>query len=247
MAYNYNDPFVVETAKHGTGTSLNMRQYASTNAMILIQIPNLTEIMCDAEQESDDWMPCKYEGWRGFVQSKFLRGTEAYGSTSSTGAGNYDGVSSVDCKAIVRGGSLNLRASESTDSSALASIPNGTTIDVSSYTCQMAVWLRAVYNNKLGYVMHQYIEILDRDSYVVQACMRYGAALLKKGMSGSNVRQLAEDLRNYGGMHNLPTGTTFTDELDQAVRSFQAQHGLDVDGVVGNATKECLYDIVNGG
>lgn len=77
--------------------------------------------------------------------------------------------------------------------------------------------------------------------------MRYGAALLKKGMSGSNVRQWLRTSANYGGSIICLRGLPLQMNSDQAVKSFQAEHGLGVDGVVGNATKECLYKLVRFG
>ena len=50
----------------------------------------------------------------------------------------------------------------------------------------------------------------------------------------------AQDLRDHG-WHTLSSGRTFDDELYQAVREFQSQKGLTVDGIVRNATKETLY------
>ena len=65
---------------------------------------------------------------------------------------------------------------------------------------------------------------------------------MKKGQSSDYVMTFAQDLRN-AGWHTLSSGRTFGDELYQAVREFQSQYGLSVDGVVGNATKEKLYRI----
>mgnify|MGYP002295464731 CR=1 FL=1 len=102
-------------------------------------------------------------------------------------------------------------------------------------------WLRAVYNNKMGFVQHKNIEVYPKNtSYVVAACQRYGAPLLKKGQTSDYVMVLAQDLRN-AGWHTLSGGRTFDDDIYQAVREFQSEYGLSVDGVVGNATKEKLY------
>ena len=58
----------------------------------------------------------------------------------------------------------------------------------------------------------------------------------------NDIFQVAQDLRN-AGWHTLSGGRTFDDEIYQAVREFQSEYGLSVDGIVGNATKEKLYDI----
>lgn len=95
----------------------------------------------------------------------------------------------------------------------------------------------------MGFVKHKNIEVYPQNtSYVVSACQRYGAHLLKQGQTSEYIRTFAQDLRN-AGWHTLAAGSTFTDELYQAVREFQSEYGLSVDGIVGNATKEKLYDI----
>ena len=52
------------------------------------------------------------------------------------------------------GGPLNLRASTSTSSSLLGTIPNNTTIDV---TAVNASWYQTTYNGKTGFVMSKYL------------------------------------------------------------------------------------------
>jgi len=52
------------------------------------------------------------------------------------------------------GGPLNLRASTSTSSSLVATIPNGTTLEVEKIN---DTWSRTSYNNKEGYVMSKYL------------------------------------------------------------------------------------------
>lgn len=52
------------------------------------------------------------------------------------------------------GGPLNLRASTSTSSSLVATIPSGTTLEVEKIN---DTWSRTSYNNKEGYVMSKYL------------------------------------------------------------------------------------------
>lgn len=52
------------------------------------------------------------------------------------------------------GGPLNLRASTSTSSSLLGTIPNNTTLEV---TAVNASWYQTTYNGKTGYVMAKYL------------------------------------------------------------------------------------------
>lgn len=68
--------------------------------------------------------------------------------------------------------------------------------------------------------------------------------VLKRGASGPEVRQLQE-LLNLAGTHPRLPGTNLFGELtDKAVRSFQAAHGLGVDGKVGPKTFETLARVV---
>lgn len=113
MAYNYNDIMEVDTNKYGNGGSLNMRETPSTNGDLITTIPNRYPLDCDKEAESNGWLPCYYADSYGFVMAKHVKGTAAYGAPPYAGQpGNYDGSSTLNCKATVRGGSLALRSSD---------------------------------------------------------------------------------------------------------------------------------------
>lgn len=65
-----------------------------------------------------------------------------------------------------------------------------------------------------------------------------GQAYIKKGQVGEPVRQV-QNLLNAAGAR-LDTDGYLGDQTDQALRRFQAQHGLAVDGVVGPDTMRAL-------
>jgi len=71
--------------------------------------------------------------------------------------GLYDNqeVVIVLTKAIVKGGSLNLRSSKSTSSTRLTTIPNGSKIDVVEKGTD---WCKVTYGLNTGYVMTKYLE-----------------------------------------------------------------------------------------
>ena len=247
MSYTYNDTLQVDTTKHGSGGSLNMREAPTTDGRLITTIPNGYALSCDKEAESNGWLPCYYMDSYGYVMSKFVNGTIGYGTTSSGEAGNYDGASSLNCKATVRGGSLALRSSDSGSGNVLHYIPNNTVIDVNTSAVYLTNWLRAVHNNTMGFVKHQYLEVHpSRTSYVVAGCQRYGAPLLQIGSSNSYVRTLKRDLQ-FRTDQNLIINDSFDSALKAAVEEFQAANGLSVDGVVGNATKDKLYRAVTFG
>ncbi|KYC42136.1 hypothetical protein WA1_19260 [Scytonema hofmannii PCC 7110] len=63
---------------------------------------------------------------------------------------------------------------------------------------------------------------------------------VKRGDTGSSVRLLQNILISLGYLErNLNTGN-FLEQTDEAVRSFQADNGLRVDGIVGPRTWDVL-------
>lgn len=65
-------------------------------------------------------------------------------------------------------------------------------------------------------------------------------SVLKRGASGNDVRQLQELLNLAGARPPVPTTGFFGDLTDRAVRSFQAAHGLGMDGKAGPKTVAAL-------
>ena len=63
---------------------------------------------------------------------------------------------------------------------------------------------------------------------------------LELGSSGPRVRQLRDRLRAGGDLPAEADDAPFDAALDEAVRRFQARHGLEADGVVGPATLAAL-------
>lgn len=65
------------------------------------------------------------------------------------------------------------------------------------------------------------------------------APLLRKGMSGPEVRQLQEDLRSLGFFSGKVDGK-FGPLTEEAVVTFQTRHGLERDGVAGPVTQSAI-------
>ena len=63
---------------------------------------------------------------------------------------------------------------------------------------------------------------------------------LERGSTGPRVQQLRNRLRASGDLAAGAGDTLFDDELDAALRRFQARHGLEADGVAGRATLAAL-------
>lgn len=64
--------------------------------------------------------------------------------------------------------------------------------------------------------------------------------LLKRGMSGTDVREVKDKLLSLGYLH-ASTHDTFGSDTKNAVKAFQKALGLTVDGIVGTATWAALF------
>ena len=63
-----------------------------------------------------------------------------------------------------------------------------------------------------------------------------GRRLLRRGDTGDDVEELQRALASLGLMQNDPNVATFGPDTEDAVRQFQRQEGLLIDGIVGPAT-----------
>lgn len=146
----------------------------------------------------------------------------------------------MDCVATVVGGSLNLRTEPDKSSESRGSIPNGTTIPVSDLRAPHQIWLAAVYHNKLGYVMREYLDVDESETnYGVRGVDLLGEALLQEGSSGDKVIILQQILNT--GDTGLSIDGDFGPATKAAVIEFQKNRDLDADGIVGTTTKGALY------
>jgi murein L,D-transpeptidase YcbB/YkuD len=66
-----------------------------------------------------------------------------------------------------------------------------------------------------------------------------GSGMLRQGARGPRVESLQMDLSAYGG-HPIAIDGIFGPQTDGAVRSFQAEEGLEADGIVGPLTSAAL-------
>ncbi len=67
-----------------------------------------------------------------------------------------------------------------------------------------------------------------------------GSTTLKKGSTGSEVEKLQERLKELGYLKGSADGD-FGDATENAVKNFQLQNGLTVDGVAGSSTLDKVY------
>ena len=73
----------VDTAKHGTGGTLNMREKPEKKSKVVAIIPN-GAIIAGASLDGD-WLAALYDGVEGYVMAKFIVGTQAYEAGGETG------------------------------------------------------------------------------------------------------------------------------------------------------------------
>lgn len=66
----------VDTARHGNGKSLTMRNEPSKEGKTVMQIPNGAQVLC--ADMSGEWIFVKYKNTYGYVMSKFIAGSKAY-------------------------------------------------------------------------------------------------------------------------------------------------------------------------
>lgn len=90
----------VETAKHGTGGTLNLRQSASSGAQLVTTIPNGATIY--VKSLSGEWLAAKYNAYTGYVMAKFIKGTDAYGGTTGGGTSGGDATYTFNPDRAVR-------------------------------------------------------------------------------------------------------------------------------------------------
>ncbi|MFB4164813.1 N-acetylmuramoyl-L-alanine amidase [Alteribacillus sp. JSM 102045] len=70
--------------------------------------------------------------------------------------------------------------------------------------------------------------------------------LLRRGDSGSKVKQLQEDLLEVGGeLPDFGADGDFGKETEDAVKAFQARYNLTVDGIAGPKTLSKLEEVLN--
>ena len=102
--------------------------------------------------------------------------------------------------------------------------------------------------NGSGYAVHGYHERMAAayakyadDALVDEPDVPLPASVIGSGMRGEAVRSFKADLTALGYLHGAVDGF-FGRKTEAAVRRFQADHGLVVDGLVGPRTRAALVD-----
>lgn len=89
-----------------------------------------------------------------------------------------------------------------------------------------------------------FIDYNDGAAQLPEEDYALGSRLLKRGMRGTDVKALQTILMDLG--YSLPkygADGSFGSETEEALKQFQAQHGLDPTGIYDNATHQALMDV----
>ncbi|MCJ7842283.1 SH3 domain-containing protein [Lederbergia sp. NSJ-179] len=143
----HNEKYVAVDA----GSTLNMRDGASTSAPIISKLAKGTSVI--VLSESGGWSKIKANGKTGYVSSQFLTGKTSPPSKQPT-APTSPSKSETKFVSVNAGSTLNLRSSASTSASVLAGLSNGTAVTVES---ESKGWAKVKVNGKTGYVSSQFL------------------------------------------------------------------------------------------
>jgi len=140
------------------------------------------------------------------------------------------------------GGELNLRKGPGTSYGKAAEIPNGSRIVVRAIN---GSWCNVYWGDKVGYVDKKYLIIDAGRGDYVDLSTKYDTAILtrtlKSGYSGEDVLLVQTRLKELNFLASV-TGTYDTATVN-AVKAFQKQHSLEVDGLAGTQTFKILFGI----
>ncbi len=218
---------------------------------MLTTIPNHTQLIITNRGSS--WCATYYNGCTGYVMTSFLRFASSGVSTPVPTAAptpNPGGSQSVFAVVTTSGGSLNLRASASSTAKVLTTIPNGASLEISS---RGNSWCAVSYNGYTGYVMTSFLTFLSNSGTGSgstggntggSTATNAPAAeendpsqykrTLKSGMTGEDVSWVQTRLEELG--YSVSVTGVYDGNTISAVKAFQGQNGLSVDGLAGAQT-----------
>ncbi|MBO4378981.1 MAG: SH3 domain-containing protein [Clostridia bacterium] len=126
---------------NSTASSLNLRAQASMNSEILAEIPYGEKVIVSSL--GDTWCRVRWHGVEGWCMRSYLQlGSEQQDQTALTAV------------VTTASGSLNLRKSDSTNSTILTTIPRNATISVLE---RGTTWSKVTYGGFIGYVMSKFL------------------------------------------------------------------------------------------
>ena len=158
----------------------------------------------------------------------------------------YEIQATVDTVKNGVGGTLNMRASASSGSSIVATIPDKSTIYVSSLS---GTWLAAKYGTKTGYVMGKFVKGATEygggstSTHPQTKADAFGgdSVILNNGSNGPRVKNVQYCVRDTDGTP-IDIDGQYGPLTANAVKVWQMSRGMaQCDGIVGNDTKTALW------
>ena len=230
-----------------TGGTLNLRAEAKSGAKVLTTIPYGTQLTITSVGST--WCGTYYNGYSGYVMTSFLRFASGQNTQAPTPTPTPSSGTPAATYAIVTtsGGTLNLRAAASTTAKVIGQIPNGSSLQVYS---RGSSWCAVSYNGTSGYVMTSYLTFLsnpgtgsgnigggtntDAPTSEEESDPSKYKRTLKSGMTGEDVVWVQTRLEELG--YSVKITGTYDGDTISAVKAFQNQNGMDVDGLAGAQT-----------
>lgn len=140
-------PATTSNRSHVTSANLNLRFAAGTSHKVLATIPKGKTL--NVIQTSGAWSKVTYNGKTGWVHNDYLT------TTATPVAPNTSTPPTVSATLSKTTANLNLRASKSTNSSVLVTIPKGQTVTVLKVEGN---WSHVKFGSRTGFVANTYLQ-----------------------------------------------------------------------------------------
>jgi len=199
------------------GDEVNMRMRPTTEAPVIMTLAQGDRVGVFCE-ETEGWYRIIYGNYRGYISEDFV-----FLPSTDHMVGN------------VKENGLKVRQNPGGYSHVVATLSEGTGLNITNisgewYYVEVPA-LSEEQETLTGYVHRDLIELSKAQT---------PSMLLKPGMSGAQVRNIQQKLRERGFLLATATGF-FGDATEGAVKAFQKKAGLKADGVVGQKTYEILF------
>ena len=145
-----------------TADALRVRATPSAEGDIVATAPSGASVVV-LEDKADGWYKVSYNAAEGYMSAEWLTVSAEAEAKLGYGKVNTDG------------GTLNLRATASTDGSILTSIPNGTGLTLEGISNG---WYKVTYSGQTGYVSGDYIELTTELTETAVSSSEIGAQVV---------------------------------------------------------------------
>ena len=246
-----NPPASAESAQVITANlgSLNLRASASAGARVLMQIPYQAVVQVRARLGT--WAQVSYANLNGFVMTRFLRFGTAPAQNEGAVQPPAPEIPAASGYAIVNnqpGRTLNLRNSPSQSNNIIGQIPSGTRLQLIS---RGETWSEVIFQTTRGFVMSSFLrfetaatetppaaETPAEQPETPEPAPEVFARILRPGSKGEDVRELQTRLAAL--KYTVSINSSYDAMTEEAVRHFQQQNSLKVDGIFGSESAALL-------